>query len=59
MKEWYAELHPEFAQTSATTAAASASDPPTGSLRSRSVRKRVSPGSGDGSMRRTTDTWGG
>ena len=56
MKDWYDASHGEFAQITAITAAASASNPPTGSLRRRSVRNRVSPGSGSGRMRRSSDT---
>ena len=56
MKDWYAASQGEFAQISAITAAVRASRPPTGSLRRRSLRNRVSPGSGSGSMRRSTDT---
>jgi len=56
--EWYAESTGEFAQTSATTAADTASNPPTDSDRRMPARNVVSPGAGSGRMRRTTDTWG-
>ena len=57
--EWYAASAGELAHTTATTAATSASSPPTASERSTPVRNAVSPGAGSGRMRRTTDTCGG